>query len=137
MIWEIAGAHGICPKVHHPVPEFATRAGGSWVRRILRALVAQGVGLYSSIECPRAAHIQLQSPPGNVVTLRTVKLQHRDTCRLMVRHATPWHGHHGPQHPFPDMDNPWLAVVRDCLNQCADEVLHYCCCQQGPDNNPG
>ena len=28
MFWEIAGAHGICPEVHHPVPEFATLAGG-------------------------------------------------------------------------------------------------------------
>ena len=27
MFWEIAGAHGICPEVHYPVPEFATLAG--------------------------------------------------------------------------------------------------------------
>ena len=27
MFWEIAGAHGICPKVHYPVPEFTTLAG--------------------------------------------------------------------------------------------------------------
>ena len=27
MFWEKAGAHRICPEVHHPVPEFATLAG--------------------------------------------------------------------------------------------------------------
>ena len=68
MFWEIAGAHGICPEVHYPVPEFATLAGGDWVRRIPRALAALGVGLYNPIACPRAAHVQLQSPPGNIVT---------------------------------------------------------------------
>ena len=29
-IWEIAGAHGICPKVHYPIPECATLIGGDW-----------------------------------------------------------------------------------------------------------
>ena len=29
MFWEIAGAHGTCPEVHYPVPEFATLAGGT------------------------------------------------------------------------------------------------------------
>ena len=86
--WEIAGAHGICPEVHYPVPEFATLAGGDWVHRILRALAALGVGLYNPIACPRAAHVQLQSPPGNIVTLLTAKLRHRDTCRLTVPHTT-------------------------------------------------
>ena len=28
LFWETAGAHGICPEVHYPVPEFATLAGG-------------------------------------------------------------------------------------------------------------
>ena len=28
MIWEIADAHGVCPEVHYPVPQFATLAGG-------------------------------------------------------------------------------------------------------------
>ena len=101
MFWEIAGAHGICPEVHYPVPEFATLAGGDWVHRIPRALAALGVGLYNPIACLRAAHIQLQSPPDNIVTLRTAKLQHHDTCRLTVPHTTPWHGHHGPHHPSP------------------------------------
>ena len=64
MFWEIAGAHGICPEVHYPVPEFATLAGGNWVHRIPRALAALKVGLYNPIACPRAAHVQLQSPPG-------------------------------------------------------------------------
>ena len=101
MFWEIAGAHGICPEVHYPVPEFATLARGDWVHRIPRALAALGVGLYNPIACPRAAHVQLQSPPGNIVTLRTAKLRHRDTCRLTVPHTTPWHGHHGQRHPSP------------------------------------
>ena len=34
MFWEIAGAHGICPEIHYPVPEFATLAGGDWVHGI-------------------------------------------------------------------------------------------------------
>ena len=90
MFWEIAGAHGICPEVHHPIPEFATLAGSDWVHRIPRALAPLGVGLYNPIACPRAAHVQLQSPPSNIVTLRTSKLRHRDTCRLTVPHTTPW-----------------------------------------------
>ena len=116
MFWEIAGAHGICPEVHYPVPEFATLAGGDWVHHIPRALAALGVGLYNPIACPRAAHVQLQSPPGNIVTLRTARLRHRDTCCLTVPHTTPWHGHHGPRHPFPDNDDPWPTAVGQCLN---------------------
>ena len=112
MFWEIAGAHRICPDVHYPVPEFATLAGGDWVHLIPRALAALVVGLYNPIACPRAAHVQLQSPPGNIVTLRTAKLRHGDTCRLTVPHTTAWHGHHGPRHPFPDNDDPWPTVVR-------------------------
>ena len=84
MFWEIAGAHRICPKVHYPVPKFATLAGGDWVHRIPRALAALGVGLYNPITCPRAPHVQLQSTPGNIVTLRTVKLRHCDTCCLTM-----------------------------------------------------
>ena len=137
MFWEITGAHGICPEVHYPVPEFATLAGGDWVHRIPRALAALGVGLYNPIACPRAAHVQLQSPPGNIVTLRTAKLRHRDTCRLTVPHTTPWHGHHGPRHPFPDNDDPWPTAVLKCLNQCADEHQHYCRREQEPSNHPG
>ena len=63
MFWEIAGTHGRCPEVHYPAPEFATLAGGDLVHRIHRALAALGVGLYNPIACPRAAHVQLQSPP--------------------------------------------------------------------------
>ena len=137
MFWEIAGAHGICPEVHYPVPEFATLAEGDWVHRISRALAALGVGLYNPIACPRAAHVQLQSPSGNIVTLRTAKLRHRDTCRLTVPHTTPCHGHHGPHQPFPDNDDPWPTAVRECLNQCADEHLHYCRREQEPTNHPG
>ena len=29
MFWEIAGAHGVCPEVQYPMPEFATLAGGN------------------------------------------------------------------------------------------------------------
>ena len=123
--------------MHYPVPEFATLAGGDWVHRITRALAALGVGMYDPIACPRAAHVQLQSPPGNIVTLRTAKLRHRDTCRLTVPHTSPWHGHHGPRHPFPDNDDPWPAAVRECVNQCADEHLHYCRREQEPTNHPG
>ena len=137
MFWEIAGAHGICPEVHYPVPEFATLAGGDWVHRIPRALAAPGVGLYNPIACPRAAHVQLQSPPGNIVTLRTAKLRQRDACRLTVPHTTPWHGNHGQRHPFPDNDDPWPTAVGECLNQCADEHLHYCRREQEPSNHPG
>ena len=137
MFLEIAGAHGICPKVHYPVPEFATLVGGDWVHRIPRALAALGVGLYNPIACPRAAQVQLHSPPGNIVTLRTAKLRHRDTGRLPVPHTTPWHGHHGPHHPFSNDDDPWPTAVRECVNQCADEHLHYCRRGEGPTNHPG
>ena len=87
--WEIAGAHGICPGVHYPVPEFATLAGGDWVHRIPRALAALGVGLYNPIACPRAAHVQLQSSPGNIVTLRTASYR--------KPHAQRYHTQHHPQ----------------------------------------
>ena len=137
MFWEIAGAHRKCPEVHYPVPEFATLARGDWVDRIPRALAALGVGLYNPIACPRVAHVQLQFPPGNIVTLRTAKLRHRDAFRLTVPHTTLWHWHHGPRHPFPDNDDLWPTAVRECLNQCADEHLHYCCGEQEPTNHPG
>ena len=137
IFWEMAGAHGICPEVSYPVPEFATLPGGNLVNRIPRALAALGLGLYNPMECPRAAHVQLQSPPGNVVTLRTAKLQHRNTCRLTVPHMTPWHGHHGPHQPSPDNDEPWPAAVHEYLNQCADEHLYYCRREQGLTNHPG
>ena len=116
MFREIAGAHGICPEVHYPVPDFATLARGDRVHRIPRALAALVVGLYNPIACPRAANVQLQSPAGNIVTLRTVKLRQRDTCRLTVPHTTPWHGHHGPRQPFPDNNDPWPTAVWECLN---------------------
>ena len=120
-----------------PRPGVRNSGGGDWVHRIPRALAALGVGMYNPIACPRAAHVQLQSPPGKIVTLRTAKLRHRDTCRLTVPHTTPWHGHHGPRHPFPDNDDPWPTAVRECLNQCADEHLHYCRREQEPTNHPG
>ena len=122
--------------MYYPVPEFATLAGGDWVHRIPRALAALRLGLSNPIECPRAAHIKLQSPPGNVVTLCTATLRRRDTCRLTVPHTTPWHGHHGQHHPSPDTDDRWPAAVRECLNQCADEQLHYCRQEQGPTDRP-
>ena len=137
MFWEIAAAHGICPEVHYTVPQFATLSEGDWVHGIPRALAALGVGLYNPIACPRAAHVQPQSPPGNIVTLRTAKLSHRDTCRLTVPHKTPWHGHHGPHHPFPNNDDRWPTAVRECLNQCTDDYLHYCRREQEPTNHPG
>ena len=137
MFCEIAGAHCICPEVHYPVPEFATLAGGDWVHCVPRALATLGVGLYNPIACPRAAHVQLWSPPGEVLTLRTAELRHRDMCSMTVPHTMPWHGHHGPQLPFPDNDHPCPAAVRECLKQCADEHLHYCRRDQGSTEHPG
>ena len=99
MFLEIASAHGICPVVHYPVPEFTSLVGGDWINRIPRALAALVVGPYNPIECLRAAHMQQQTPRSNVITLRTAKSQHRDTCRLTVPYATPWHGHHRPYNP--------------------------------------
>ena len=123
--------------MHYPVPECATLAEGDWVHRVPRALAALGVGLYNPIACPRATHVQLRSLQGNVVTLCAAKLRHRDTCRLTLPHTTPWHGHHGPHHPFHDNCDPWRAAVRECLNQCADEHLHYCRRELGPTEHPG
>ena len=138
MCREIAGAHGICPEVHSPVPEFATLAGGDCVSRIPWALAALGVGLFNPKECPRAVHMKLQSFRGNVVTLPTDELRHRDTCRLTLRHATPWHGHHLlPHHLFPDNVDLWQAAVQQCLSQCTNKHLHYYCRQQGPTDQPG
>ena len=75
------------------------------------------------------ADVQLQSAPGNVIMLRTAKLRHRDTCRLMMPHTT--------LHPFPENDDTWPAAVRECIYQCGDEHLHYCRRKQGPTNHPG
>ena len=55
---------------------------------IPRALAALRMELYNPIECPTAAHVQLQCPSGNVVTLRTARLRHRDKCRLLVPYAS-------------------------------------------------
>ena len=52
-------------------------------------------------------------------------------------YATLWHGHNGPHHPFPDNDHPWRVAVQECLNQCAEEHLHYCRREQGPTDHPG
>ena len=136
MIWEIADAHGICPEVHYPVPEFATLGGGNWVNRIPQALATLGIGLYNPIDCSRAAQVQLQSPSGNVVTLRTAKLRHRDTCRLTVPLATPWQGHHRLHQPITDNDDPWPAAVVGCLSQCSNEHLQDYCHEQRITNHP-
>ena len=83
-----------------------------------------GSGAIQPDRVPQGSTRPTTAPPGNIVTLRTGKLRHRDTCRLTVRHTTPWHGHHGPHHPFPENNDPWPAAVQKCLNQCADEQLH-------------
>ena len=137
MFCEIASAHGICPEVHYPVPKFATLAGGDLVNGVAWALAALGVGLYNPIECPRAVRAQLQSPPGNFVTVPTAKLRQRNTCRLTVSHRTPWHRHHGPHHPLTNIDDQWPAAVRECLNEYTDEHLHYCRREQGPTDHSG
>ena len=90
MFWEIASAHGICPEVHYPVPEFPTLAGGDWVHRIPRALATLRVGLSNPIVCPRAAHVQLQSPPGHIVTLRTAKPRHDVPPDSATHDAVAW-----------------------------------------------
>ena len=59
-----------------------------------------------------------------------------NTCRLTVKQTTSWHGHHALHHPFRDKDDPWPAAVREFLNQCADEHLHYCCREQGLTDHP-
>ena len=131
MFCEIAGAHGICPTVHNPVPEFASLAGGDWIHRIPRDLVALADGLYNPIPRPTAV------PGGQHHLLCTTRLRHWDTSRLRVPYVTPWHGHHGPHPPFPDNDDPWPAAVRESLDQCAEEYLHYCRREQGPTSHPG
>ena len=52
-------------------------------------------------------------------------------------HTTPWHGHQGPPHPSPGNDGLWPAAVPEYLNQCADEHLQYCGCEQGPTDHSG
>ena len=64
MFLEITSAHGICPVVHYPVPEFVTLAGGDWLGRVPRAMAALGVAPYKPNACPGAADVQLQSPRG-------------------------------------------------------------------------
>ena len=59
MFWELAGAHGIPPKVNYPVPEFASVAAADFISGMPRAQAALGVGLYNPIQCLRMAHIQL------------------------------------------------------------------------------
>ena len=125
------------PRCSIPSRSLPPSGGGNWVHRIPQALAALGVGLYILIECPRAANIQLQFPPGNVVTLRTAKLQRRDRCRLTVPHTTLWHGHRRPHHPFSDNDDTWPAPEQECLTQCADKHLHSCRREQGPTDHPG
>ena len=46
-------------------------------------------------------------------------------------------GTNGQAPPSPDNDDPWLTAVRESLNQCADEHLHYCRREQEPTNYPG
>ena len=117
-------------------PGVRNPGGGQLDQSRTPGLALLAMGLYNPIECPRAAHVQPQSPPGNVFTLRTAKLRHRDTGCLTVPHTMPWHRHDGPHHPFRDSDDPWPAAVRECLNQCPDEHLHYRRRQQGAHRTP-
>ena len=52
-------------------------------------------------------------------------------------YATPWLWQHSPHHPFLDSDYPWPPAARECLNQCADQHLHYCGRKQEPTDHPG
>ena len=127
--WPSRAHSSICPEVHYPVPAFATLAGGDWFHRIPRALAALWVGALQPHRVPQSSSRPATVPPA--------KLRHRDTCRLTVPHTTPWHKHHGPHHPFPHNDDPWPAAVRECLNQCADEHVHYCRREQERTDHPG
>ena len=137
-VQDIDGAHGICPELHYHFPKFAALAGGDWVNHVPRALAVLGGGAAQPHPLPpggrRPAAVP---PPGNVVTRCTAKLRHPHTCRLTLPHTTPRHGHHGPHHPIPDNNDPCLAAVQECLNQCVDEHLHYCRHEQGPTDHHG
>ena len=136
MFWEIAGTHGIRPEVHYPVPEFATLAGATGSIACPGPWLLPERGSTTASRAPGRPTSSCSPPPGNVFTLRTAKLRHPDTCPLTVPHTIPWHGHHGPHHPFPDNDDPWPAGVRMCPNQCADDHLHYCRPEQSPTDHP-
>ena len=121
----------------HAPRDSATRCTTPYTQCIPRSLAALGVRVKNPSECPRAADVQLQSPPGNGVMVRTARLRHRDGCCLTVSYVTPWYGHHKPHHPFPGNDDPWPAAVRECLHQCAEDHLQYCRREQGPTDLPG
>ena len=136
MFWEIASAHGMFPEVHYPVTEFATLAGRDWVNCIPRALATLGVGLYNPIQCHRAARVQLQSPPGNVVTLRTAKRRHRHMCRLKVPHTTPWHGHHGPTIRFRTTTTHGQQRCRSASTSAPMSTSTTAVANRGPPTSP-
>ena len=52
MFWKIAGAHGICPEAHYPIPEFATLEGGNCVHRVPRPWPLWGWGSTTPLLAP-------------------------------------------------------------------------------------
>ena len=94
-----------------------------------------GSGALQLLHVPHGSPSRTTVPPGNIITLRTAKLRHRDTCCLTVPHTTRWNGPHRRHHPFPDNDDPWPAAVQERLSQCANEHLHYCRCEQEPTDH--
>ena len=136
MFWEIAGAHGICPEVHYPVPEFATLAGGDWVQRIPRALAALGVGLYNP-----------SSAPGRLMSNYSPRQQNRHAAHRQAatprhvppdgatRNAVAWAPRATP--PLPRQRRSVADGGAGVPRQCADEHLHYCRHEQGPTTTPG
>ena len=126
-----SGSHGIPSRCSGPWLGATGSIGypGPWLLK--------GWGSITPSIAPGRPTSSCSPPRGNVVTLRTAKLRHCDTCRLTVQHTTPWHGHHVPHHPFPDNDDPWPAALRECLNQCSDEHLQYSRRKQGPTKLPG
>ena len=124
------------PRYTTPSRSFQARRGGTGSTAYPGPWLPEEWGSTTPSRAPGQPTSNCSRPPGNIVTLRTAKLRHRGTCRLTVPHTTPWHGHHGPHHPFPDNDDPWPAAVRKC-NQCADEHLHHCRHEQEPTDHPG
>ena len=136
MFSDIAGGHAICPEVHYLVPEFGSLAAGDWINRIPRAPADLGPGFYNPIECPGVAYAQVQSPPGNVITLRTAKLQHRDTSRLTVPFLTPWHGHTRPLSiPSRTMTTYGWRCCPNASTSAPTSTIHYCRPKQGPTDH--
>ena len=61
--WKITDAHGICPEVHYPVPEFASLAESDCIHRIPWSLAVLGSGSTTPSSAPGRPTSSC-SPPG-------------------------------------------------------------------------